>query len=74
MIRTIKAMIDEQGNVLLQEPVRLPAPRRALVTILEEEPGDTRLLPQDRHPLRGTPLRYQNLMEPVAEQEWVMFR
>jgi hypothetical protein len=35
MIRTIEAVIDEQGNVRLLEPVHLPSARRALVTILE---------------------------------------
>jgi len=34
MIRTVEAVIDEQGNVRLLEPVRLPSGRRALVTIL----------------------------------------
>ncbi len=38
MIRTVEAIIDEQGNVHLLEAVELPAARRALVTILEEEP------------------------------------
>ena len=38
MIRTIEAVIDENGNVHLLESVKLPASRRALVTILEEEP------------------------------------
>jgi hypothetical protein len=36
MIRTIEATIDEQGNVKLCEPVKLPSTRRALVTILED--------------------------------------
>lgn len=39
MIRTIEAVIDEHGAVLLQEAVTLSAPHRALVTILEEEPS-----------------------------------
>jgi hypothetical protein len=39
MIRTVEAVIDEQGNVRLLEPVELPAVRRALVTILEERPA-----------------------------------
>jgi hypothetical protein len=39
MIRTLEAVVDEQGNVRLLEPVRLPAERRALVTILEESPS-----------------------------------
>ena len=38
MIQTIEAAIDEQGNVRLLEPVRLAETRRALVTILEEQP------------------------------------
>lgn len=38
MLRTVEAMIDEQGAVRLLEGVQLSAPRRALVTILEEEP------------------------------------
>lgn len=38
MIQTVEAMIDENGRVQLLESVRLPEARRALVTILEEEP------------------------------------
>jgi len=38
MIRTVEAVIDEHGNVMLLEPVRPMSTRRALVTILEEEP------------------------------------
>jgi hypothetical protein len=41
MIRTIEAVIDEHGAVRLLEPVHLPAARRALVTILEDEPATT---------------------------------
>jgi hypothetical protein len=37
MLRTIKALIDEQGNVSLSEPVHLQGQRQALVTILDEE-------------------------------------
>jgi len=36
MPRTIRAVIDDDGNVRLLEAVRLPAGRRALVTILDE--------------------------------------
>ena len=39
MIRTVEAIIDEQGNVYLLGSIRLPAARRALVTILEDEPA-----------------------------------
>ena len=38
MIQTIEAVIDENGRVQLLENIRLPEARRALVTILEEEP------------------------------------
>jgi hypothetical protein len=38
MIRTVEALIDEQGNVRLLESVHPPSVRRALVTILEESP------------------------------------
>ena len=36
MIQTVEAVIDEDGNVRLLEPLHLPSARRALVTILEE--------------------------------------
>lgn len=39
MIQTLEAVIDEDGKVHLRESVRLPEARRALVTILEEEPA-----------------------------------
>ena len=39
MIQTVEAVIDEDGTVRLLEPLKLPASRRALVTILEEEPA-----------------------------------
>lgn len=40
MIQTLEAVVDEQGQVRLLETVHLPAPRRALVTILEDEPTE----------------------------------
>jgi hypothetical protein len=40
MIQTVEAVIDEQGIVRLLGTVQLPAPRRALVTILEEAPAE----------------------------------
>jgi hypothetical protein len=38
MIRTAEAVIDEHGTVRLLEPVEVVGVRRALVTILDEEP------------------------------------
>ena len=39
MIQTLEAVIDEHGMVRLPGGARLPAGRRALVTILEDEPS-----------------------------------
>ena len=39
MIRTLEAIIDEDGTVRLIEDIRLPVGRRALVTVLEDEPA-----------------------------------
>jgi hypothetical protein len=39
VIKTVEAIIDEKGVVRLLDSVDLPTARRALVTILEEEPG-----------------------------------
>ncbi len=45
MIRTVEAVIDENGNVKLLERVRPTSARRALVMILEEDPvAETALL------------------------------
>jgi hypothetical protein len=37
MIRTIEAVVDEQGTVRLKETVRLIAPRRAVLTIFDDD-------------------------------------
>ena len=39
MIKTVEAVIDADGVVRLLEAVSLPGARRALVTILDEEPA-----------------------------------
>ena len=47
MIQTVEAVVDESGRVRLLGEVRVDAPRRALVTILEEPaaiPGEAALL------------------------------
>jgi len=40
MMRTVRAVIDEQGTVRLLESIRLAAPQVALVTILEDDNED----------------------------------
>lgn len=39
MIKTVEAVIDEEGQVQLLEPLRPAVARRALVTILDEQPA-----------------------------------
>ncbi len=39
MIQTVEAIIEPDGKVLLLESVELKEPRRALVTILDDEPA-----------------------------------
>ena len=43
MIRVIEAVIDQDGQLRLLEPVTLPTMRRVLVTILEEQPEPSAL-------------------------------
>jgi hypothetical protein len=38
MIKTVEAVVDDEGKVTLVQPVRLESSRRALVVILDE-PG-----------------------------------
>lgn len=38
MIQTLEAVIHPDGSVKLMQPINLPASRRALLTVLEEEP------------------------------------
>jgi hypothetical protein len=45
MLRTIEAVVEEDGRVRLLEPVDLQTPRRALLTILDEPAEDTVRLP-----------------------------
>lgn len=40
MLQTIEAVIDEKGTLRLLTPIRLPKKRRAIVTILDEEPRE----------------------------------
>jgi hypothetical protein len=40
MIKTVEALLDEEGHIRLLEPVLPGVPRRALVTILDEQPTE----------------------------------
>ena len=55
MIQTLEAVIDEHGVVRLLENIQLPVGRRALVTVLEDEPV--------RHPAETAILSETSLAE-----------
>ncbi len=46
MMRTVEAIVEEQGAGRLLEDVDLPGARRALVTILEEDEAWSHLQPE----------------------------
>ena len=50
MIQTVEAVVDANGQVRLLGEIQVDAPRRALVTILEEPaavPGEAAMLAED---------------------------
>jgi hypothetical protein len=66
MIRTVEAIVNEEGAVRLLEKIRLPESRRALVTILEEDPrlvaGETALLSE--------PALAEDWRRPEEDEAW----
>ncbi len=66
MIQTVEAIIDEAGKVQLLEAVQLNEARRALVTILEEEPtariSETALLSEQS--------LAEDWMKPEEDEAW----
>ena len=67
MIRTIEAVIDEQGKVHLLKKIRWPAARRALVTILEEQPD--LLVPETA--LLSEPALAEDWNRPEEDAAWL---
>ena len=66
MIRTVEAVISEDGKVSLRETIALASARRALVTILEEEP-----LPQVNEPsLLSEPALAEDWSKPEEDAAW----
>jgi hypothetical protein len=41
MSQKVEAVIDEKGQVRLLKPMRFPSARRAVVTILDDDPRET---------------------------------
>ncbi len=44
MLRTLEAVIDEQGQIKLLEPAAMIRGQRALVILMEDEPGEAEWL------------------------------
>ena len=66
MIRKIEAVVDEQGTVRLKETVRLTAPRRAVVTIFDED----RASKIDEAALLSEPALAQDWNRPEEDAAW----
>jgi hypothetical protein len=66
MIRKIEAVIDEQGTVRLKETIRLVAPRRAVVTIFDEDKGAT----IDESTLLSEPALARDWSRPEEDAAW----
>jgi len=66
MIRKIEAVVDEQGTVRLKEAVRLVAPRRAVVTIFDED----RAVEVDESTLLSEPALAQDWNRPEEDAAW----
>ena len=66
MIRTIEAIVDEQGTVRLKESVRLVAPRRAVVTIFDED----KTIKVDESALLSEPALAQDWNRPEEDAAW----
>ena len=66
MIRKIEAVVDEQGTVRLKETVRLVAPRRAVVTIFDEDRGSK----VDESTLLSEPALGQDWNRPEEDAAW----
>ena len=62
MVRTLEAVIEEGGKVRLLEPVDIQVARRALVTVLDEEPRGL--------DVASEPSDVTRLSEPALAQDW----
>jgi hypothetical protein len=66
MIRKIEAVVDEKGTVRLKETVRLVAPRRAVVTIFD----DDRAAKVDESTLLSEPALGRDWNRPEEDAAW----
>lgn len=69
-MQTLEAVIDEHGTVRLLEGIRLPAARRALVTVLEDEPA---VIPAETAMLSEAALA-EDWNRPEEDAAWAHFQ
>jgi hypothetical protein len=67
MIQSVEAVIDPEGNVHLLESVKLPTSRRAIVTILEENP----LISVCETALLSEPTLAEDWLRPEEDEAWL---
>lgn len=65
MLKTVEAVIDEQGNVKILQPVPLQGTRRALVVILDEP-----ALPVAETALLSEAALAEDWMRPEEDEAW----
>ncbi len=66
MIKTVEATIDPDGVVHLKEAVYLKSTKRALVTILEEEP----IAPPNEEALMSEKALAEDWKKPEEDEAW----
>jgi hypothetical protein len=66
MKQIVEAIIDKNGNIHLLEPIHLSTSRRALVTILEEEPTTT----VSETALLSEPALAEDWLRPEEDEAW----
>ncbi|RMD64265.1 hypothetical protein D6833_04615 [Candidatus Parcubacteria bacterium] len=66
MLRALEGVIDESGHIRLLEPIRVPAQRRVLVIILEEEPR----LKVSETALLSEPALAEDWNRPEEDEAW----
>lgn len=67
MIQSVEAVIDPEGNVHLLESVKLSTSRRAIVTILEENP----LISVCETVLLSEPALAEDWLRPEEDEAWL---
>jgi hypothetical protein len=70
MIKTVEAIIDEQGTVRLLEPVQLASTRRALVTILKDAP----IVSSEETARLSEPALAEDWNRPEEDAAWLQLR